>query len=76
MGRKAARFRMGVEEAMRVAPAVPPYIARSLQQLDERLNELKQWKDYASRFGMTPSDRAKLTTGNPEDVDPAAEFIA
>ncbi len=29
-------------------PALPPYLARALQQLDERLNELKQWKDYVA----------------------------
>ncbi len=46
--RKAARFRSGIEEALQTAPAAaPPYLARALQQLDERLNELRQWKDYA-----------------------------
>lgn len=45
--RKAARFRASLEEAVQAAPALPPYLARSLQQLDERLNELRQWKDYA-----------------------------
>ena len=44
--RKAARFRASLEEAMQAAPALPPYLARNLQQLDERLNELRQWKDY------------------------------
>jgi hypothetical protein len=45
--RKAARFRAGVEEALPATHALPPYLARALQQLDERLNELRQWKDYA-----------------------------
>jgi hypothetical protein len=44
--RKAARFRAGIEAALPAAAAVPPYLARALQQLDERLNELRQWKDY------------------------------
>ena len=44
--RKAARFRLGLEEALKVAPAMPPHLARNLQQLDEKLNELRQWKDY------------------------------
>ncbi len=44
--RKAARFRQGIEEAMQATPALPDYLSRSLQQLDERLNELRQWKDY------------------------------
>ena len=36
----------------------------------------KQWRDLASRFGLTPSDRAKLTVDNTEPNDPAAEFLA
>jgi hypothetical protein len=44
--RKAARFRQGAEEAMQAAPPLPAYLERHLQQLDERLNELRQWKDY------------------------------
>lgn len=36
----------------------------------------KQWRDLAARFGATPSDRAKLSVGNENDHDPAAEFIA
>ncbi|MBK6598054.1 MAG: DUF349 domain-containing protein [Proteobacteria bacterium] len=30
------------------APALPPHLARSLEQLDTRLNELRQWKDYVA----------------------------
>jgi hypothetical protein len=45
--RKAARFRQAIEDAQQAAPALPPHLVRNLQQLDERLNELKQWKDYA-----------------------------
>ncbi|MGB5103158.1 MAG: DUF349 domain-containing protein [Steroidobacteraceae bacterium] len=44
--RKAARFRQAIDDALRAVPAVPPHVARNLQQLDERLNELRQWKDY------------------------------
>lgn len=36
----------------------------------------KQWRDLASRFGLTPVDRTHLQVGKPEDFDPAAEFIA
>jgi hypothetical protein len=46
--RKAARFRLSIETALRVAPALPPHIARNLEQLDTRLNELRQWKDYVA----------------------------
>jgi hypothetical protein len=46
--RKAARFRAGIEQTLPHAPALPPHLARALQQLDERLNELRQWKDYVA----------------------------
>jgi len=46
--RKAARFRLSIETALREAPALPPHIGRNLEQLDTRLNELRQWKDYVA----------------------------
>jgi len=46
--RKAARFRQSIEESLQAAPALPPHLARSLEQLDARLNELRQWKDYVA----------------------------
>lgn len=46
--RKAARFRQSIETAMADAPALPPHVARHLEQLDERLNQLRQWKDFAA----------------------------
>lgn len=46
--RKAARFRQSIEDALPDAPALPPHLARSLEQLDTRLNQLRQWKDFAA----------------------------
>lgn len=46
--RKAARFRQSIETALAGAPALPPHLARNLEQLDLRLNQLRQWKDYAA----------------------------
>jgi hypothetical protein len=46
--RKSARFRQSIDAALANGPALPPHLARSLEQLDKRLNELKQWKDYAA----------------------------
>ena len=74
--RKAARFRMGIDEAMQAAPAVPPHIARSLQQLDERLNELKQWKDYAvapKRIELI--EEMEALVGSDEEPEALAEHI-
>jgi hypothetical protein len=74
--RKAARFRMGIEEAMRTAPAVPPHLARNLQQLDERLNELKQWKDYAvapKRIELI--EEMEALVGADEEPEALAEHI-
>ncbi len=36
----------------------------------------KNWSNLASRFGLTPKDREKLTIAPPEFDDPAAEFVA
>ncbi len=46
--RKAARFRQSIEESLQAAPPLPPQLARGLEQLDARLNELRQWKDYVA----------------------------
>ena len=46
--RKAAWFRQSIEAALPNAPALPPHLARNLEQLDTRLNELRQWKDYVA----------------------------
>ena len=74
--RKAARFRMGIEDAMKVAPAMPPHITRNLQQLDERLNELKQWKDYAvapKRIELI--EEMEALVGSDEEPETLAEHV-
>ena len=43
----AAGLRRAIEEKLVIAPALPPQLAAQLQQLDAKLNELKEWKDYA-----------------------------
>lgn len=74
--RKAARFRASLEEVMQSGLPLPPHLMRSLQQLDERLNELRQWKDYA----VAPK-RAELIeemqalAGVDEDPETLAEHI-
>jgi hypothetical protein len=74
--RRAARFRLGVEEALQTAPTLPTYLARNLQQLDDRLNELRQWKDYV----VTPKrieliEEVEALVGSPEDPEALAEHI-
>jgi hypothetical protein len=44
---RAAGLRRAIQEKLSAAPPIPTYLARHLQQLDDKLNELKQWKDYA-----------------------------
>jgi Domain of Unknown Function (DUF349) len=44
---RAAGLRGAIEEKLPNAPALPVHLTRSLQQLDDKLVELKQWKDYA-----------------------------
>jgi hypothetical protein len=43
----AAGLRRAIEEKLQSAAEVPAHLTRLLQQLDDKLNELKQWKDYA-----------------------------
>ena len=61
---------------MQVAPAVPPYLARNLQQLDDRLNELKQWKDYAvapKRIELI--EEMEALVGSEEEPEALAEHV-
>jgi hypothetical protein len=44
---RAAGLRRAIEEKLPAAPALPTSLSRQLQLLDEKLNELKEWKDYA-----------------------------
>jgi hypothetical protein len=44
---RAAGLRRAIEDKLPAAPALPASLSRQLLQLDEKLNELKQWKDYA-----------------------------
>ena len=44
---RAAGLRRAIEEKLPTVPAVPAYLASQVVKLDEKLNELKQWKDYA-----------------------------
>lgn len=43
---RAARLRSLVVEQLPAAPALPGWVARLLQQLDDRLAELKDWKTF------------------------------
>ena len=43
----ASGLRRAIEEKLTAAPAVPAHLLRGVQQLDGKLNELKQWKDFA-----------------------------
>jgi len=43
---RAARLRDAIAEQLPQAPALPPWFARQLQQVDERLEELKDWKTF------------------------------
>lgn len=35
----------------------------------------KQWRDLASRFGLTAVDRAHIQVGKTEDHDPASKYV-
>jgi hypothetical protein len=44
---RAAGLRRAIGEKLPACASMPMPLTRQLQQLDEKLNELKQWKDYA-----------------------------
>lgn len=52
---RAAGLRRAIEAKLATAPPLPAYLSNQLQQLDARLNELKDWKS----FSVTPK-RAEL----------------
>jgi hypothetical protein len=45
--RLAAGLRRAVEAKMQSVPEVPPHLASQLQQLDDKLNVLQDWRSYA-----------------------------
>jgi hypothetical protein len=45
--REAAGLRRAIDEKLSPELSLPPHLARTLQQLDERLTAVKEWKDYA-----------------------------
>lgn len=66
--RKAAWFRQSIETALSGAPALPAHLARNLEQLDARLNELRQWKDYVAapkRIELIEEVEALIGTDEP-----------
>ena len=52
---RAAGLRRAIEEKVSAAPPLPTYLSNQLQQLDTKLEELKDWKS----FSVTPK-RAEL----------------
>jgi hypothetical protein len=44
---RAAGLRRAIEEKLPALPTLPAYLASQVQQLDVKLSELKEWKDYA-----------------------------
>lgn len=45
---RAAGLRRAIEEKLPTAPPLPPHLTRQLQQLDEALTVLKDWKSFAA----------------------------
>jgi hypothetical protein len=43
---RAAGLRRAIEEKVAAAPPLPPHLVSQLQQLDEKLAELKDWKSF------------------------------
>lgn len=45
---RAAGLRRAIEESVQHSPPLPAHLTGQLQHLDAKLNELKDWKDYAA----------------------------
>lgn len=45
--RTAAGLRRAIDEKLTTAPPLPPQLANQLRQLDEKLQELKDWKSFS-----------------------------
>lgn len=74
--KKAARFRQAIEVAIQDGAPMPAHLTRQLQQLDEKLNELKQWKDYVvapKRIELIEEMEALI--GSSEEPEALAEHI-
>jgi hypothetical protein len=73
---RAAGLRRAIEEKLPTAFAVPANLTRQLQQLDDKLNELKQWKDYVvapKRIALI--EEMETLIGSTEDPKLLAERI-
>jgi hypothetical protein len=73
---RAAGLRRAIEEKLAGAPSPPLHLTRLLQQLDDKLNELKQWKDYAvapKRIALIEEMQALI--GSTEDPQTLADRI-
>lgn len=74
--RKAARFRQSIEEAAKAVAALPVPLAKSLEQLDGKLNELRQWKDYvAAPKRIELIEEMEALAGSQEEPAALAERI-
>ena len=64
---RAAGLRRAIGEKLQASAAMPMPLTRQLQQLDEKLNELKQWKDYAvAPKRVELSEAMEALIGSPE----------
>lgn len=74
--KRAAGLRRAIGEKLPISAAMPMPLARQLQQLDERLNELKQWKDYAvAPKRVALSEAMEALIGSPESPQVLANRI-
>jgi hypothetical protein len=73
---RAAGLRRAIDEKVQGFPALPPHLASQLQQLDGRLNELKDWKDYAAAPKRAQLIEAmKALVGSQDDPEELATEI-
>ncbi len=73
---RAAGLRRAIGEKLPASASMPTPLTRQLQQLDEKLNELKQWKDYAvAPKRVALSEAMEALIGSPESPQDLAKRI-
>jgi hypothetical protein len=73
---RAAGLRRAIDEKVQSSPPLPAHLASQLQQLDARLNDLKDWKDYAAAPKRAQLIEAmKALVGLQDDPDELAAEI-
>ena len=73
---RAAGLRRAIAERLQSAPVLPVFLTRQLEQLDGKLTDLKQWKEYAvAPKRVELIEEMESLIGSSEEPKPLSERI-